>query len=150
MKLSAFTIMDLLIAMIISSIIIALGLEGYEDFKGAITGNEQLQEMRNQRSEIRNLLIMDGSYCDSLTLENDVLNIHGIRPIGYKTIDERIIRIAGSDPDTLSIRGHLSFGFLDKTNLVNSVVFTGIDGWEFRYRKEYKSVVLIHTYGNQH
>lgn len=143
MKLAAFTIIDVLVAMALGSIVVALGLDGFEKFRTVVRANEGVQELRNNRSEIRTLIAVDCTSSDSLKEKNGELIIYGKQVIRYRMEENRILRTIGVHTDTLAIHGSLTFGYLDNTELVRTVEFSDLGGWEFRYVKDYRSIVLF-------
>lgn len=148
MKLSAFTIIDMVVGMTIGSIVISLGLGAYSSLSKSISSNSEINQKRNKNMEVVQVVLTDITSCERITYRNDTIILHGnMNHINYKIEDSCLLRLDNNIQDTLIKKVELNFGYFDNSDFINEILVQDQGDWSFRFRKEYHSLILAQNHG---
>lgn len=148
-KLHAFTMMELLVTIVISSIVVSTALAVFVHINTYFSNNNNQQEEINKIISLQSLLNYDVEkareiYC----LSDRVLLTNSESLICYKFLDSYIIREHKANSDTFTlVSTDLSSEKLDNyCDLIKEVSFnieTQHKQWFFRFYKQYPRSVLF-------
>ncbi|MEQ9064057.1 MAG: hypothetical protein RIE58_07760 [Vicingaceae bacterium] len=148
MSLKGFTIIDVLIGMILSSLVIGFGLTAYLHASKAINRRMSMMKEVNMLSELRYVLTTDMERATEIRKEDGLVKMIGNQHrVSYQNSNSFVLRLVNDHTDTL-FQGNMNVEyFKDGESLVNLIEFRA-GSWSFRYQKDYASVPLIAGYGH--
>lgn len=138
MKIKAFTIIDLLLGMILSSIVISICIRTLQSVNSELRQNSKNQIKRMDESNVKCYFIYDAENADSLKPDNGNIMIFKNSELIRWVFQERsIIR----NSDTLEVNADVVF-LQNELNLIEEIKFEFLNGSSFKFKKKYYSLKL--------